>query len=315
MVRNKPAIVIVDDAPTNIRVLHACLGDGFETHFATSGAQGLEVIRRELPDLVLLDVIMPEMDGYEVCARLKEDPITRSIPIIFVTALEEVENETRGLSIGAVDYVTKPIVPAIVRARIGVHLELKRLRDQLEHLSATDGLTGIANRRRFDETLAREWVRAQRSQLPLSLVLVDVDHFKAFNDQYGHLAGDDALKAVAGVLDSACARPGDMACRYGGEEFVLLLSETCPEGALAVAERVQDGVRALEIPHRSPAGEGILTLSQGIATADYTDFDSPEKLLRGADAALYCAKADGRNRVISAPAGGGFSPQSLTCRR
>jgi diguanylate cyclase (GGDEF)-like protein len=295
----KPKVIVIDDAPTNIRILDACLGDEFYLRFAASGAAGLQAVSQERPDLVLLDVMMPVMDGYEVCARLKADPETRDIPVIFVTGLNEVADEARGLSIGAADYIVKPIVPAIARARIRNQVELKRLRDRLERLSATDGLTGLANRRHFDEALEREWTRARRSQSPLSLIIMDVDHFKAFNDGYGHQAGDACLRQVAQALTAAVSRTGiDLVARYGGDEFVALLVDTGLEGARTVGERMRACLDALALTNPYSQAAGRVTLSLGLATLVPAADQGPAALLAAADAMLYRAKGQGRNRMV-----------------
>ena len=183
---------------------------------------------RRSPDLVLLDIKMPGMDGYEVCRRLKQHATTRDIPVIFVTALGEEEDETRGLDAGAIDYITKPVSPRILRARVRAHLSAKDAQDRLAELSRIDELTGIANRRRFDEMLALEWRRNLRQRMPLSLVMCDIDYFKAFNDSHGHVAGDRCLRCVAVAVAGAMRRPTDLPARYGGEEFAALLSATGP---------------------------------------------------------------------------------------
>lgn len=207
--------------------------------------------------------MMPDMDGYEVCRRLKQEEKTANIPVIFITARDQEEDETRGLDAGAVDYITKPFSLPIVGARVKTHLELKRHRDLLENLSSKDGLTGIPNRRRFDEMLKREWNSAVRKGNPLSLVMIDIDHFKAYNDNYGHWRGDDCLRLVAGALFSTPQRPGDFTARYGGEEFVSILPETDMEGALSVCRAMQKMIGALEIPHAFSTVAGHITISLG----------------------------------------------------
>jgi len=295
----KPMVLIIDDGPTNIRLLNACLAEDYAVRFATSGAEGLGIIRSQCPDLVLLDVMMPEMDGYAVCAALKAEPETRDIPIIFVTAQGDGEDEEKGLSAGAVDYVTKPFIPGIVKARVKIHIELKRLRDRLEHLSATDGLTGLANRRSFDDSLDREWTRGMRSGLPLSLAMIDVDFFKSFNDCYGHPVGDDCLRQVAQALIAAVPRHGgDLVARYGGEEFVVLLVDTDRKGAGAVSERLRSNVLDLAIPHEKSSVAGTVTVSVGAASVVPDGAQVPTSLVTAADGLLYRAKESGRNRVM-----------------
>ena len=290
-------ILVVDDVPTNIQVVSNILREEYHVFFAVSGASALDLAVREMPDLILLDVVMPEMDGYEVCERLKADPITEEIPVIFVTGQEEEEDETRGLDAGAIDYLTKPVSPAILRARVRNHLELKRRGDILKGLSHLDGLTGIANRRRFDEMLEREWRRCRRNAKPLSLLMMDVDFFKRYNDHYGHIAGDDCLKAVAVALCSVVKRPGDLVARYGGEEFVALLPETVAPGALEVAEAINHAINDLDIPHAESEASGHVTLSIGCATLVPGGNKVPLELVEAADGRLYTAKEEGRNCV------------------
>jgi diguanylate cyclase (GGDEF)-like protein len=299
----RPMVVIIDDAPANIRLLNACLVEEYAVHFATSGAAGIGIVRSQSPDIVLLDVMMPKMDGYEVCAALKAYPETRDIPIIFVTAQGEGHDEEKGLSVGAVDYIIKPFIPAVVKARIRIHIELKRLRDLLQHQSSTDGLTGLANRRAFDESLNREWSRGMRSGLPLSLAMIDIDFFKGFNDCHGHLGGDECLGRVAQALLTAVPRrDGDLVARYGGEEFAVLLVDTDSEGARTVSERLRSSVTDLAIPHgRSPVA-GIVTVSIGAASVVPDSGHAPTHLIAIADGLLYRAKEEGRNRVM-VPAG------------
>src|SRR5579859_4005198 len=205
------------------------------------------------PDLILLDVVMPGLDGFEVCRRLRAEERTQRIPIVFITGLNALEDERRGLELGAIDFISKPVQAAIVRLRVRNHLELKRYRDFLEDLSLVDGLTGIGNRRRFDEFLLREWRRSRRGRAPLALVLLDVDNFKAFNDHYGHAAGDDCLREVAATIAMLVRRPGDLCARYGGEEFAAILPHTDLTGARTLAERIREAVLALEIPHEGSA--------------------------------------------------------------
>lgn len=297
MEERKQSILIVDDEPMNIEILNETLGAEYEILFATHGQEALRIASDERPDLILLDVVMPDLDGYQVCTRLKADPKTRDITIIFVTARDQEEDEAKGLSIGAIDYLAKPIRSAIVRARVRNHLDLKRYRDYLEKLSSTDGLTGVANRRWLDEQLEREWRRARRKQTHLSLILMDIDFFKAYNDHYGHLAGDDCLRQIAQTLNKRTMRPGDLVARYGGEEFVCLLPDTRTEGALWVAKRIQEEVEGLNISHASSPAADHVTLSIGVSTLVPVVGQSPLDLIRRADELLYAAKQDGRNQI------------------
>jgi diguanylate cyclase (GGDEF)-like protein len=241
---------------------------------------------------------MPDMDGYEVCRRLKAHPRTRNVPVIFITALNEESDETHGLEVGAIDYISKPISAPIVKARVRNHLELKRYRDILENLSTLDGLTGIANRRRLDECLTQEWLRGRRNQSPLSVCLLDIDFFKRFNDRYGHAAGDDCLRRVALALASVTRRAADLVARYGGEEFVCVLPDTDAAGAALLADRCRAAVAALAIPHVESNAAKHVTVSGGVATETPTDESSPAHLLEAADRLLYQAKHAGRNRIL-----------------
>ena len=296
----RPRILIVDDVPSNVHVLSRILRDHYDIYFATSGEKALELVLARRPDLVLLDIMMPGMDGFEVCTRIKESPVSADIPVIFISARGEVEDETRGLEVGAIDFITKPISPPIVQARVRNHILLKRQADLLRQLSFLDGLTGIPNRRRFDEVMAMEWRRCGRSRLPLSLIMLDVDHFKAFNDHYGHQAGDDCLRIVSRVLAEQVQRPGDLVARFGGEEFVCLLPETNAEGAARIAERLRASVVAELIPHAASPVTGHVTISLGYAAAIPPTDQPPSVLLDHADRALYAAKREGRNRFCGA---------------
>ncbi|MEQ8398864.1 diguanylate cyclase [Thalassobaculum sp.] len=293
-----PKILIVDDEPTNIDLLAAVLEDDGEILFCTDGASAIATAESELPDIVLLDVVMGGMDGYEVCRRLKDNPITAQIPVIFVTALDQKTDEEAGLALGAVDYVAKPINASITRARVRTHLELKRHRDHLTNLAYLDGLTGIANRRRFDEYAAVEWQRARRHARSVSVILIDVDQFKHYNDRYGHQEGDACLQQIANALRTTVHRPADLVARYGGEEFVCLLPETPAEGAREIAERMRAAVAQLGIAHVGATAAECVTISLG-ASCTVVDMDTElETALNAADENLYKAKANGRNQVV-----------------
>jgi diguanylate cyclase (GGDEF)-like protein len=290
-------LLVVDDQPINIQALYQIFHGDHEVFMATNGQQALEFCQQDPPDLILLDVMMPNMDGLEVCRRLKAHSLTREVPVIFVTAQESPDEETRALEAGAVDFITKPVNPAVVRARVRTHLTLKRQADLLRSLAFVDGLTGVANRRRFDDSLQREWRRSRRNGASLALLLIDVDHFKQFNDCYGHLVGDSCLQAVAGALKANMGRPHDLAARYGGEEFACLLPETHLAGALAKAEELRQAVQALNIPHALSSIATVVTISIGVAAVVPMMNLSPDQLLSAADEQLYKAKHSGRNRV------------------
>lgn len=296
----QPCVLIVDDQPTNIQALYRLFASEHRVLMATSGAKALALCRDDPPDLVLLDVEMPEMDGHEVCVRLKADVATRDIPVIFVTAHTDAEHETRGLALGAVDFIAKPFNPAVVRARVKTHLTLKAHSDQLRRMVFVDGLTGVANRRCFDERLVSEWRRAGRYARPLALLMLDVDHFKRFNDRYGHQVGDECLRRVASAIKGGLLRPDDLVARYGGEEFACILPETDLDGALTVAKSIDERVRGLQIEHADSDAGSVVTLSAGVAVCvPHSDAD-PMQLLALADEQLYAAKAAGRGRWCGA---------------
>jgi diguanylate cyclase (GGDEF)-like protein len=297
MIINTQTVLVVDDESANIELLNEILGSKYEVLFATSGQDAIDIALHQKPDLILLDIVMPELNGYEVCARLKADTRTKNIPIIFITAMGQDEDEAKGLKIGAIDYITKPIRPLIVQARVRNHLELKSYRDFLENLSGTDGLTGIANRRRLDESIEREWRRCVRAHSPISLILMDVDLFKAFNDHYSHLAGDDCLREIARGIDQCARRPTDLVARYGGEEFACLLPDIDMAGSIKVAERIMGKIESLKIPHEYSFTANYVTMSIGVAAMIPEAGQVPTLLIQCADQKLYEAKRSGRNQI------------------
>jgi diguanylate cyclase (GGDEF)-like protein len=298
-----PCVLIVDDQPINIQALYRIFSPDHRVLMATSGAKALTLCKEDPPDLVLLDVVMPEMDGHEVCARLKADEATRNIPVIFITSHTDADEETKGLELGAVDFIAKPVNPAVVRARVKTHLTLKAHADLLRQMVFIDGLTGVANRRCFDERLGTEWLRAARSALPLTLLMLDVDHFKRFNDRYGHLAGDECLRRVALAIKDDLLRPGDLVARYGGEEFACILPGTDFEGALAVGAGIEQRVRGLQIEHADSDVSNVVTISIGVSMSLPERDGDPTRLLALADAQLYRAKHSGRGRACGAVLG------------
>lgn len=293
----KPRLLIVDDQALNIQALHRVFAADCQVFMATSGAQALQLCSQQLPDLVLLDVQMPDMDGFEVCLRLKADAQLREIPVVFVTAHQDGDTETRGLDCGAVDFISKPFNPAVVRARVRTQLRLKLQSDLLREVAFIDGLTGLHNRRYFDERFNAELQRAQRNKSSLAIALIDVDFFKRYNDHYGHLSGDDCLRAVALALRLVLKRPGDIVCRFGGEEFACVLPETDAAGALAVGRAMEQTVRALRTPHALSDVGDIVTVSVGMAVGSPGPDCTMELMLSKADSELYRAKAEGRGQV------------------
>lgn len=297
--RNRPKILLVDDQPANIRLLNELFREDCDVFMATSGQQAIDVCVSECPVLVLMDIVMPEMDGLEVLSRLKAIDVTSQIPVIFVTGQRDDENEEFALASGAVDFITKPIRPAIVRARARTHLTLKYQSDLLRNVAMIDVLTGAPNRRRFDDALQTEWNRCARDKLPLSLAMIDVDFFKRFNDTYGHQAGDTCLVNVARALRTGLRRPQDLLARYGGEEFVCLLPQTLTEGAARVTDQMLEEVRNLGIAHSTSDAAGIVTISIGLATMQPAGDCDFLQLIGQADRALYEAKRCGRNQMVS----------------
>ena len=322
-------ILIVDDNPVNLVVMSGLLEKhGLRFRVATSGRRAISAARARVPDLILLDVTMPEMDGYEVCRQLKADPLTREVPIIFLSALDDALDKVKAFRAGAADYVAKPFQFEEVLARVEHELQIARLKgalqirnselaaknellvslshkleranEELARLSVTDALTGIPNRRQFHEVLESEWRRAQRDRGSMAVMMIDVDFFKAYNDEYGHQRGDECLRSLAGALQSGLLRAADFVGRYGGEEFVVILPDANAELARAQGERLCERVRELAISHERSAAAPIVTVSIGCAAVVPELQTVPATLITHADRALYEAKRSGRNRVTYA---------------
>jgi diguanylate cyclase (GGDEF)-like protein len=287
-------LLVVDDQPINVQVMYQIFAGQYQVFMATSGQQALDFCHRSPPDLILLDIVMPGLDGYEVCSALKASPETRDIPVIFVTAHTEAAQETRGLEAGAVDFISKPVNPAVVRARVKTHITLKRQSDLLRQLVFLDGLTGVFNRRYFDQQLVIEMARAVRAQQPLALIMLDVDFFKRFNDRYGHQAGDDCLREVAQTLKDNLRRPADLVARYGGEEFVCILPETEFDDAMNLARDLEAKVRKRGLQHEDSEVDAWVTVSLGVAGRPGLARGDAAALLALADSQLYLAKNSGR---------------------
>lgn len=294
---NRAVILIVDDEISNVEIIYAALGDDYEISFATSGEEALEVARLTQPDLVLLDVVMPGMQGFEVCQRLKEDPLLADIPVIFTTGLGNVEDEVRGLSLGAIDYVTKPIQPMILRNRVRNHIELKQLRDRLALMAVTDALTGLHNRRKLDGLLSSAVNTPAAEGSWLSIIMIDVDFFKQFNDTYGHETGDRCLHMVASALSRAMRQASGYTARYGGEEFACVLPGSDLERAMEIAGDIRRHVGQLAIPHEGSQVQPYVTISMGVAAALIRVGMQPGLWIRAADQQLYLAKAAGRDQI------------------
>ena len=305
-------ILLVDDDPAAIQLMAHILSNVGSLRFATSGQDALRLARESAPDLVLLDTEMPGLSGFETCQALKADQALADVPVIFVTGHGEAAFEVSGFELGAADFIAKPVSPPLLLARVKTQLRVKRLSDELRRIATIDGLTGVANRRRFDELLEREWRRARRSGDPIALLMIDVDHFKLFNDRYGHPAGDACLRSVAHALVGASLRPADLVARYGGEEFCVLLPQTPRQGAGHVARAILDAVGTLEIAHDASSTARHITVSVGVGCYDGESkcwvhpsarsrvgdeagaLRSPGALVQAADLALYAAKHAGR---------------------
>ncbi len=288
-------ILVVDDENLIRQLMSALLASYGDVTVVESGAEALEWAEREQPDLIVLDVQMPEMDGYEVCRRLKENEATSSIPVVFLTANSTNEDEERGLEIGATDFIRKPISPQIVRTRASNILKLQAATRQLELLASTDPLTGAFNRRHFMETGNNELLRSNRYNHAFTVLMLDIDHFKAVNDIHGHNIGDAALKETVRVIEETL-RGEDTLGRIGGEEFAVLLPETSVDPATLLAERIRIAIS--EIVVETPTGPLTFTMSIGMTEGRKSD-ENIDLLLKRADEGLYMAKEQGRNRVIT----------------
>lgn len=312
-------ILLVDDQPEQIDMIKSALNKFLSVKVAIRGDLALKIACGGGVDLILLDVEMPNMDGYEVCRQLKAHPATQNIPVIFLTGKGGQDDEAIGLALGAVDFIRKPSSPEVVLTRcrntISYHRikedlrrkneelaekngQLMALNKTLEDLVIIDGLTGIPNRRRFDEYLIQEWNRALRDQSPISLIVIDIDYFKPFNDHYGHGAGDECLKKVAQTLAASMVRATDLMARYGGEEFVCILPKTDEAGLVVVGNQLRENIAALAIPHEYSKVADHITVSLGGASLTPSPEILPYLLVGQADARLYKAKAAGRNRLV-----------------
>lgn len=293
---NRPTILIVDDEPGSIGIFTRALLGEYRVIFAKNGPDALTLVAREIPDLIILDVVMADMNGYQLFRQMQADERLQNVPMIFLSSRRQEEDERIGLELGAMDYWTKPVSIDIARIRVRNHLELKRHRDLLAQLAATDELCAIANRRGMEQCLQQEWRRCARNGKPLAVIMTDIDHFKAYNDHYGHPAGDGCLRQVAKLIAGALTRPADLATRFGGEEFVCILPETDLDGAISKAETIRTQIERAAIPH-STSPTGSVTLSLGVACMVPDLSLNHAVVIERADRALYRAKTSGRNRV------------------
>ncbi len=293
-------VLIIDDSTINIRLLGNTLHDDFQVSVAKNYTDALDCALNKAPDLILLDIESPDLDAYRIFGTLQNNPHTQDIPIIIITAMNEGVYESACLELGAIDFIKKPFNPGLVKLRIQNHIELKMLRDYYKAMSCIDELTGLPNRRQLNEFLSHEWDRLSRTDLPLSVIMIDIDYFKPFNDNYGHAAGDECLKQVADALASANTRATDLCARYGGEEFTCILPETDAAGATIIGQKLCIHIAELKIPHAYSEIANHITISLGVASiTTEKEFRSPEELLKAADKNLYHAKSLGRNQLVS----------------
>lgn len=295
--RSTPKLLLVDDYPGNLQALAEILDNIYDITTTDNGGDALRLAKAQRFDLILLDIVMPGIDGYEVCRRLKDDAITRDVPIIFLTGQMEAQDEIYGLEAGAVDYIYKPYNVAVLLARIKIHLNSSSYQLRLKRFSYLDGLTNIPNRRLFDELFDKETKRALREKKHLAVLLIDIDRFKQYNDHFGHAAGDECLQAIAQALANCQHRSSDFVGRYGGEEFVALLPGVDPAGARVVAEAMRNAVRNLNIPHSPKAPRAHVTVSVGAASSKVSQAHFAKALLRQADDALYKVKKQGGDDI------------------
>ena len=309
-------LVVEDDRLSREILCRALIAEGYRVVGACNGEECLSIYQQQHPNLVLLDAMMPTMNGFDCCSQLLALPNAAQTPVIMVTGLEDTASVDWAFDAGATDYVTKPIHWPILRRRVRNLLEkrhfyqqLEQANQQLQQQAIVDGLTGLANRRYFDECLQREWKRSIRDRINVSLILLDIDYFKAYNDTYGHPAGDRCLQRVAQTLQRSAKRATDIIARYGGEEFAMILPSTGLDGAIEVASMVQANIQALAIPHTGglPA-YGQVTISQGIASTIAHRDGQSSALIQWADKALYHAKHMGRNAIAVYSAGQVISP-------
>ena len=292
-----PSILIIDDEVSNLKVLNQILKDGYDVMTAQNWQDAIEIAKAARPDLIILDIVMPEVDGFELMSMLQALPETSGIPVIFITAQTDEGKEERGLKMGAADYIMKPFRAAVVHARVDMQLTNVRQRREIERLSMTDPLTGIPNRRGFDIHLEMEWTHAIRERLPISALMLDVDRFKDYNDAYGHPQGDAILKAIANVIQTSVKRAGDIAARVGGEEFAVLLPNTELGAALTVADRIRVDVAGISMPSADGKPTSATVSIGAIAERPIPNSDSSLFVAR-ADGCLYVAKESGRNCVF-----------------
>ena len=290
-------ILVIDDSPVQADFLRSILKDDYDITTCQTAQDGLRAAKEETFSLILLDVIMPDMDGFMVLQELKGTELTKSIPVILLTSLADIQYEERGLLLGAVDYVAKPFSPVIIKARVNTHIQLYHYQSQFKQQAMVDDLTGIANRRRYEDVSAARWQEAYRFGLPFSVCMFDIDKFKLYNDTFGHPAGDQVIAAVAKTVSAYFHRATDLFARYGGEEFVAVFIGNTGRSAFEFMKTVRQAVEDLRIPHSASVSQWVTVSIGGVSTVPKAG-DSYDTCLKLADTMLYDAKRFGRNRVI-----------------
>lgn len=288
-------VLIVDDEPINAMVIADLLANLYNTKIVHSGEEALEFCQHQTPDLILLDVVMPGISGLETCRTIKNNQNLQHIPVIFITSVKSQNDENKCWEAGGVDFVSKPVNGITLLNRVKAHLTLKAQSDFLRKMSFTDGLTGLYNRHLLEDVLNKYMLQSSRTESPLSLLMLDIDWFKRFNDSYGHISGDKCLISVSNVLKDVLHRPNDMSFRYGGEEFLCLLPDTDRAGAEHIAKTILQKIADLKVPHEA-SPFGIVTASIGLYSTSNNESYKVNEIIRNADKALYLAKQKGRNQ-------------------
>lgn len=294
----KARILIIDDSALIVNILRDILITEYEVHTVNDFQDSINIVKQVNPHLILLDIVMPKISGFEIIKMIKKDPMIYDIPIIFISGLKETVNESKAFELGAVDFITKPFHPSIVKARVKTHIQLYLYRKQIEGLAWSDGLTGLYNRRGYEFYIKKSWTKAKREKKPLSLMMIDIDCFKLYNDTYGHLQGDEVLKVIAeSIVQGIDDTEGNIAVRYGGEEFLIILPDVQKDDAIKIAQNIFDNIKALRIIHESSKVAKYVTVSLGGVTIIPDEKTSITSVLNMADQMLYIAKKNGRNKI------------------
>lgn len=292
------SVVIIDDSYFNIRIMEDILSDEYRLYSTTNGKEGIKIVKELKPSIVLVDIVMPEMDGFEVIKEIKKDPVISEIPVIFLTGLSDEDNEELGFSLGAVDYIIRPLRASIVRARIRTHIQIFEQKRMLENYAMIDGLTGIANRRSYEKRVKVDWQLCTAQCQRFSIAMIDVDYFKQYNDTYGHGEGDLVLQVVAAAIERKIKKDCDFAARYGGEEFFVSLFNKDAAESEKLLNEIREFIKKFHIEHKNSECDNYVTISAGGVTVIPKEDDRLETYMSIADQNLYMAKEQGRNRVI-----------------